>query len=264
MRPRLLLALAPLMFFGARAAAADPPKPPVADDPLAPPPSAPLSAGAAGTSPLDVPAGTAPAAPATAAAPPTETVTRVAEEPDKPKEFLLGARIGAIFPEPFNKLDANFLLDVELAWQLPVLDRKLGLFFDASYSRPTESGTRPDARLAGGTESYSLYIDDLGFTLGAQVVLPIKSKLLFIAGVGAKMHLTHSVINANAMGTDLGTNTEDNTRFGVVVRVAGGYRVGPGAIVVEAHFEYTPIDHLITGDNNTGHLSIQAGYLLML
>ncbi len=53
-------------------------------------------------------------------------------------------------------------------------------------------------------------------------------------------------------------------RHGVVLRLGGGYRLGPGALIIELHYEYTPVDHLITGDDNTAHLALQLGYTLFL
>jgi hypothetical protein len=105
---------------------------------------------------------------------------------------------------------------------------------------------------------------DVGFTLGVQLLWPVSHGLVPYGGVGARMHLTHSVMEANAGSTDLLTNTEDSTRFGFLARVGLGWRLGPGMLVGELHGEWAPIDHRLTDDANTANLAIQLGYVFEL
>lgn len=185
---------------------------------------------------------------------------------NRPASFLVGVRAGAIFPEAFNKLELNFLVEVGVAWQLPVLGHRLGIFVDGGYSQPTSAGTRTDPRVPTnmGGVSWDLTVKDIGVSAGLQWLQPVGTRLLVYGGAGYKVHFTESVIEQRAGTTDLGTNTEQSTRHGAVVRAGLGLRLGPGAAVLEVHYEYTPVDHLITGDDNTAHLAAQLGYTLFL
>lgn len=208
----------------------------------------------------------------------TPAVSPSARPEGEPGRILLGARIGGLFPEAFNRLDANFLAELEVAWQLPIprIDRRLGLFLDAGYTQPTTSATRIDPRItancAGGScsETYTVTARDLGFTLGLHYVQPLSKGFLVYGGVGGRMHLVRTISEAVAGTTSLGVNTEDSTKFGVMVRLGGAYRIGPGAIVLEAHMEWTGIDHLVTGGERAGesaniaNLALQAGYLFFI
>src|SRR5207244_7244473 len=101
-------------------------------------------------------------------------------------------------------------------------------------------------------EDWSEVIHDVGFTLGLHYWHPVTDRWLIYGGAGARMHLTHTIINASAGGADFGENTEDSTRFGVLLRLGTGFRVGPGAYVFVVQLHYTPIDHLITGGEPEG------------
>jgi hypothetical protein len=220
---------------------------------------------------------------------PEQTVVQPAPV-EKPalSPLQVGVRVGAVIPEAFNKLEANFLVGVELAYQLPIpkLHNRLGLYFDVTYSRPTLSDTVVDPRITtcgtGGkcSETYDMVIHDVGFALGVHFWQPLGSaqRWLVFGGLGAKMHLRRTIINATADGgtggtaQPLGQNQEDSTSdgFGLDLKLGGGYRIGPGAIVVEFRVEYTPIEHLITGGDrpgesaNTANLMFLAGYSFFL
>ena len=184
---------------------------------------------------------------------------------DAPPTVLVGARIGIVTPQVFNKLETNYLVDIEGAYQLPFANRALGVFLDLGFSQPHEHGTRTDPRVAanGGAEAYDMQVQDLGLALGLQYRLALGSITPY-AGIAAKMHLTKTIVDQSAGTTDLGTNVEQSTRFGVLVRLGAALALGPGEAVFEAHVEYTGIDHTISGDANTGHLAFQLGYLLRL
>lgn len=200
------------------------------------------------------------------AAPPT------VRQPPPPRDrlmepaWLVGVRLGPVIPQAFNKLSTNFLVDVEGAYQLPFWHRRLGLFLDVGYSQPTASGSRADARIMAnnGVVTWDLTVRDLGFALGAEYRHAVGRWVVPYVGAGAKLHLTRSVVNQRVGAIDLGSNTEDSTRVGFLGRVGLGLHLGPGDLVAELHVEYTTVDHLITGDNNTAHLAFQVGYLLRL
>lgn len=196
-------------------------------------------------------------------APPEGELTRAQERRMEPW-LLVGARVGVVIPQAFNKLETNFVTDVEVAYQLPFWYRRLGLFFDIGYSQPTEQGTTTDPRVStnGGTVGYDMTLQDLALAFGVQYRHALGRWIVPYVGAGAKVHLTRTIIDQNAGQTSLGENSEENTRVGFIARAGLGVHLGPGDLVAELDVEYTPVDHLITGDNNTGHLGFLAGYLL--
>ncbi|HEY3449385.1 MAG TPA: hypothetical protein VGK67_23730 [Myxococcales bacterium] len=189
-------------------------------------------------------------------------------DPDSKTEpwLLLGARVGVVLPQVFNKLGTNFLVDVEAAYQLPFLHRHLGLFFDVGYSQPKTEGTRNDPRVLtnGGEVAYTMTVRDFGLSLGVQYRHPLGDLVVPFVGVGAKMHLTNTLLEQSAGSTNLGTNIERSTRVGFLGRLGLGLHLGPGDLVAEVHLEATAVDHLVTGDKNTSHLALQLGYLFRL
>jgi hypothetical protein len=202
--------------------------------------------------------------PAPAAEPPAAEVQKAAPASFQPGSLLVGARIGVLLPQAFNRLETNFLLDAEVAYQLPFWGKRIGLFFDFSYSQPTVNGTVNDPRLTTnmGNETYKLTLRDVGFTLGVQALFPVGQWVIPYVGVGAKLHLNRSHLEQTAGATDLGTNEEDSTRFGVVGRLGLGLHLGPGMAVFEFHIEYASINHLITDDHNIANMALQLGYVL--
>lgn len=187
-----------------------------------------------------------------------------------PRSLLLGARFGATLPEAFNRLRASFLAELEAAYQLPVLDKRLGVFFDVGYTQPTRTGTAADPRVPSGSVTYDETIRDIGFTLGLHFRQPLTSAVALYGGMGARLHITHTLIDASSAGTPYGENTESSTRVGARVRLGGAYKLGPGSIVLEGHFDWVGIDHLITGGEragesaNTSDLAFQVGYQLFV
>ncbi|HEY3354454.1 MAG TPA: hypothetical protein VGQ83_14480 [Polyangia bacterium] len=205
----------------------------------------------------------APAAPAPTVEP---RVERAAGDRTMEPWLLAGARIGVVTPQAFNKLTTSFLVEAEAAYQLPFLHRRLGLFLDLGYTQPTARGSRTDPRVLtnGGTVGYTTTVRDFGIAFGAQYRHAFGEWLVPYGGLAIKMHLTDTLVEQTAGTTDLGSNTEQSTRFGVLGRIGLGVHLGPGDLVGELQLEYTPVDHLITGDSNTAHIAIQVGYVLRM
>jgi hypothetical protein len=193
-----------------------------------------------------------------------KTVTR--REPAAPAA-LVGARIGATIPQPFNQLSSSFLVEVEGAYQLPFWRRRLGLFADAAYTQPSLHGTRTaDPRVVpnGGVVTWDVSLEELSFALGAQLRWSFGRWLVPYAGAGARLTLTRTTLTQKAGTADFGTLHEESTRVGFLGRLGCGLHLGPGDVVLELQVEYTTIDHLLTGDGNTGQLAIQLGYLIRI
>ena len=263
-----LLWTAPREEQPAAAVAAAPP--PAAAPVAAAPPPAPVAAAPAPVpAPAPPPTSPEPVHPDEEKAPLASTTltTRPARDRRLEPAALLGARFGLVIPQALNKLETNFLVEIEGAYQLPFWHRRLGLFLDVGYTQPEEHGSHPaDPRIQsnGGTVDYDMKVQELGFALGVQYRHAVGRWVVPFIGAAAKMNLTMTTVAQHAGSVDLGTNTEQSTRFGFLARGGVGFHLGPGDLVVEVHFEYTPVDHLITGDNNTGHLAFQLGYLIRI
>jgi hypothetical protein len=202
-------------------------------------------------------------------APSGGAVEKPAPAPFREPALLLAVRLGPSFPQAFNKLDTNFVLDVELALQLPFFHRRFGLFLDGSFSQPTASGTKQSAQIGasggqGDMVGYTLTQRDFGVTLGVQYLHFVKQRVGLYLGVGAKVHFTRDIVDQHAGSVDLGTNTEDSSRIGVIARAGLGIKLGPGMLVIELHYEHAPVKQLVTGDDNTADLAAQLGYAFFL
>jgi hypothetical protein len=180
---------------------------------------------------------------------------------DAPGPAMLSLRVGGLIPT--TKLSTTFVVEGGFAYHF-LLNHSLGAFIDASYAQPTASGTTSDPRLAAGTSDWKLTVRDIGITIGAQYLRELLPAVLVYGGIGAKTYFTQSKIVSDSNGTPLGEHTGNSRRLGIAAKAGGGYRVGPGAVILELHYEYTPIDQLITGDANTANLSLQLGFALFL
>ncbi len=196
-----------------------------------------------------------------------ETAT-VATDPPPTERLPVGVldvRVGLHIPSVFNKLDTTFTVHAGAAWQF-AFDRILGAFLDLSYAEPTARGARSDPRVVanGGAEDWTLAVRDFGIGFGPRVQFHLGALFDGYVGLGALVSFTRSVTSASAGDVPLGTHTEFNTRLGGLLRLGVGFKLGPGAVVLELAGNHVPVDHLITGDANTSSLSAQLGYAFYL
>jgi opacity protein-like surface antigen len=192
-----------------------------------------------------------------------ETITQAAPARDR-GQVLIAAKVGGLFSEPFSKLGASYLVDVELGYALPVLKHRLAIAIDGAYTAPESSGGGTNPQVAsGGAYSYNLQQREgiLGLTLYYRHQL---GRVTPYIGVGPRLVLLQSEIDGAAGATPIHTSTEVSTKVGVGVPLGLGIRLGPGDLFVEASLLYAGIDHNITGNSNTGALTISLGYRFVL
>ncbi len=189
----------------------------------------------------------------------------VKRQPLELPRAVIDVRVGGVFPSFFNDLDSTFTVHAGGAWQF-AFDRMLGVFADLSYAEPTAEGARIDPRLLTdqGAEEWSLSVRDFSIAVGPRVQFHLGALLDGYVGLGALVSFTRSITTAQAGEVALGSHTEFSSRFGGVLRLGVGFEVGPGSVVLELAGAHVPVDHLITGDANTSHLSAQLGYALLL
>ncbi|MCA9606120.1 MAG: hypothetical protein KC619_11025, partial [Myxococcales bacterium] len=187
------------------------------------------------------------------------------EEPlpeSSPPTLLVSALVGAFIPQVFNRLDASFLVSIGVGYVLPFLDYRLAVVVDAFYSRPERSQTIDDPRLTASQYSYTLIQNNASVFIGAHYHFMSLTDDMFVpyVGLGVRMHFLPSEIDGMSNAEALGYHTEFSVKAGGALRGGLGVHLGPGMITAEVELALAPIDHLVTGDENVGDLSIAAGY----
>ena len=191
-----------------------------------------------------------------------ETLVQAAPAHDR-GQVLIAAKIGGLFGEPFSKLGASYLVDVELGYALPVWKHHLAIALDGAYTAPEASGGGSDAQVAAGSYTYNLQQREgiLGLTLYYRHPL---GRVTPYVGVGPRLFLLQSEVDGAAGTTPIHTSSEVSTKAGVGVPLGVGVRLGPGDLFLEASFLWAAIDHQITGDTNVGSLTVSLGYRFVL
>jgi hypothetical protein len=191
-----------------------------------------------------------------------ETITQAAPARDR-GQVLIAAKVGGLFAEPFSRLGASYLVDLEIGYALPVLRHHLAIAIDGAYTAPEASGGGTNAQVASGGYMYQLQQREgiLGLTLYYRH--PIGRVTPYI-GVGPRLFLLQSQVDGAAGTTPIHTSSEVSTKAGVGAPLGVGVRLGPGDLFLEASVLWAPIDHQITGDSNIGALTVSLGYRFVL
>jgi hypothetical protein len=171
---------------------------------------------------------------------------------------VLGVGAGAYIPT--SDLEVSFLVGVDAAYQLPWLDRRLGVGAGLAYSQPTVTGRITDDRVPGGDLQYD--------TTMRELVLDVLVSYRFFSwdsvwsphvGLGPVFYLlSHDV---EALGQE---HTETSTEFGFLLNVGADYRLWRGALVGEVRVPFATVEQRTTGDSNVGAVSIILSYRLRI
>jgi hypothetical protein len=181
---------------------------------------------------------------------------------DRPGPLVLGAKVGAIFPQPFSKLGSHVAFGVEGGYRLPFLDERIEAMGAAGFSPPGTSFT--DTHTDGAYQG-ELDQQELTFSLGGRGrFLPIDSQWNVTGGLGGRLFLLRTTSNGSKDGQSFMQYTEQSTKVGFFLAVGGEYRLGPGAISLDLDLGWSPLNHRITGSTSTGNLTATVGYRLFL
>lgn len=198
-----------------------------------------------------------------AAQQPTATVTTAAPSRDR-GQILLAPKIGVLLPYGFSNLGASYLVGLELGYALPVLKHRLAITLDGEFTAPEASGSTTDPRLDASSGAYSWHLSQREVILGLSLVYRHRiGRLTPYAGIGPRLFLLDSRITGTAGGAPISQSSEVSTKVGVGIPLGLGFHLGPGDLFAELQIDYAGIDHRITGDTNTGSLSLAAGYRLI-
>jgi hypothetical protein len=184
-----------------------------------------------------------------------------------PGALELSLKAGGHFPQLTNPLGTSFDGILKVGYGV-TRDRRLQVFLDFAYTQPSNTVTGSDPRLGEMGSGYrsTLTIRDLSNTLGVAYFIPAGQPwLLPYAGGGLQIHFVKSTERATTdAGVLLGEHTETATGLGAAVFGGAGFRLGPGLLLGELRFGYTPVSQRVTGSSNIGALSVLVGYGIML
>jgi hypothetical protein len=186
---------------------------------------------------------------------------------DAPGPLVIGAEIGAIFPQPFSELDTHVAFGIELGYKLPFWGQRLEIMGAAGFSPPgnsekIEHGSPDSEQLRYKTE---ITQQMLFFSLGPRLrVMEASSPWNMTIAAGGRLFLLRTYSNGSREGEKFAEFTEQSTKFGFFVALGGEYRLGPGAIFLDVDLGWSKLDHKITGDVSTGNISPTLGYRFFL
>jgi opacity protein-like surface antigen len=171
--------------------------------------------------------------------------------------FGLAPRVGLDIPT--SKLGPFVSAALEFDVFLPVLDNRLVLALDFSFTYPREEGSGQDPRVPGG--SYDWETKVLEFKWAIDVIwrfLDDTHALTPFVGLGPAVQYLRTAQTTSIDGA--GENTEKSAEFGFEVLGGLDWKLGIGYLFGDVRFAFTDLDHRFTGDTNAGNVTICAGY----
>jgi hypothetical protein len=186
--------------------------------------------------------------------------------PARVHRVLLGARLGGVFPQPFNKLDSSFVIGLEGGYVLPALHDRLAVTLTTEYTQPPADGGGMQAGVGdAGTYSWSITQREWTFGLAAVFRLDFFGKRVVpFAAIGPRLYLLQTKANGSAGGMPFGEHTEQSTTVGGLGALGTDIRLGPGWLLVELQLAASALSHTTTGDTNSGALELRVGYRFYL
>jgi hypothetical protein len=150
---------------------------------------------------------------------------------------------------------------LEVGYVTPLLERRLAIVVEGHFHQPKVSGTLSDPQLTLGDQDYRLTEREIALLLSA--VYRFEGALGAVtpyAGLGPGLYLHQ----ATAQGFGATTVEKEGT---VGFQLLGGaeLHLGPGGLFLEAHYHFTRVGFLTTGNVNIGgFLAASLGYRLRL
>jgi opacity protein-like surface antigen len=172
-------------------------------------------------------------------------------------KFGLAPRVGLDLPT--SKLKPFVVAALEFDVFLPVLDNRLVLALDFSFTYPREEGSGTDPRIPGGTYDWETKVLELKWALDViWRFFDDTRPLTPFVGLGPAVQYLRTAQTTSIDGA--GENTERSAEFGFEILGGLDWRLGPGYLFGDVRFVLTDLDHRFTGDTNAGNVTICAGY----
>ncbi len=180
--------------------------------------------------------------------------------PRPTERFLIGGKLGGIVP--FGGLSPFVSVGIELGVVLPVADRRLAIVVDVDYTQPTSDGNESDGRVTGGTYAWQLTVQELAIMPVVMYRMTSLGRIVPYGGIGPRILLARSTVESDGEPTIMETH-ESSTKIGVGVPLGAELVLGPGRAIGEILLQYGALDHVATGDSNSGAVSASVGYRLI-
>lgn len=208
-----------------------------------------------------------------------ETETAAADEvevasdhPAASNSIVLAPHVGVLFPQltsdlgtwPIFGLSAGYIMPFDVAG----FERPLEIGLDVMYTQPTADIEGSDPNLGEPGSDAGTFEGELTQRM---LVLELYALWRFMAPgefisayalAGPRAYFMDAEIEASGNGNDFGVNNQDNDEYGLVVGGGADFAVGPGTIYGTLEFGWSDLDQRVTGDSNTGALTLDAGYRL--
>lgn len=182
-----------------------------------------------------------------------------AEEAESTGHLLLAPKAG--FFKSTTPLQGAPFFALEVGYVTPLLDRRLAVVVEANFHQPKTSGTLSDPQLTDGDAPYTLTEREIAVLLSA--VYRFEGALGAItpyAGAGPGLYLHQAT--TQAFGA---TTKEKEGSLGFQLLGGAELGLGPGGLFLEAHYHFTKVGFVTTGNVNVGgFLAAGLGYRLRL
>ena len=176
--------------------------------------------------------------------------------------------VGVSAPQLFSDLGSWAVFGLELGVILPFdvgpFTRPLQLALDTAYTNPGASGSGENEHLGDDGAEWNWELRQRMLTFQFSVLWRFMAPgdaVSVYALVGPRLYLMESVLEASGNnGEDFGQNRETSSEFGVGFGGGVDIAAGPGTIFGTLLMSTSNLDQRITGDTNTGALSLNLGY----
>ena len=184
--------------------------------------------------------------------------------------LVTGLKVGAGLG--LKAFGATPVVELELGYLLPPLERSFQIFVSGQYAAPKAEGddiedvygVDGESRLPDSA-SYEIVERQAVLTLGVLYRVPVDLPLMRpYAGVGGRLYLTEAVIEGSAGGVDFGENRETDAQAGFFGALGMEAYLGPGAALLELQLAYAKIDGYVLRKANATSLNIALGYRLFI
>lgn len=170
--------------------------------------------------------------------------------------FAIAPRVGLNLPT--SRLGAFAVVGLELDLLLPVLERRLILALDASYTFGSYDGAGADPRV-GGDYTYEIGQKELKLALDLVFRLFTEDRpVIPYLGAGLVLHLLETV-ERTSFGPPV-DHRERSTELGFELIGGVDISLGPGFLLVDLRWVHSDLDHDLTGDTNAGNVTLALGY----
>ena len=179
-----------------------------------------------------------------------------------------GLKAGVGLSQPFSDLGAGPEFELEGGYTLPWLGKRLRGILQVGYQRTGANGSVDDARFAGSPGGYKWDLSEDELTIMpaifGQLWKPGDRRWTPYAALGPRIYMLRTTENSKSRdtGESFGEAKEKNTKVGFGLQLGAEYDLWKGSLLGELQMAWSPLDHRITGDTNTGSLGINFGYRL--